>query len=93
MNKIIIQLQKENEKTIFKYMNQTNIKHYPQLFNMKSIIKKNLENDLSIKDDGNKNNEKQEELEEEKKKRKKNIDPELLEQYYKRNLQELLDNI
>jgi hypothetical protein len=127
MNKIIIQLQKENEKTISKYMNQPNIKYYPQLFNMKSIIKKNLENDLPIKDD-DKNNDfkdknpsyhpggiktnrikcykemnhellkaeerkKQEQLEEEKMKRKKYIDPKLLEQYFKRNRQELLDNI
>jgi hypothetical protein len=127
MNKIIIQLQKENEKTISKYMNQPNIKYYPQLFNMKSIIKKNLENDLPIKDD-DKNNDfkdknptyhpggiktnrikcykemnhdllkaeerkKQEQLEEEKKKRNKYIAPKLLEQYFKRNRQELLDNI
>ena len=126
MNKIINQLQKENEKTISKYMNQPNIKYYPQFFNMKSIIKKNLENDLPIKEDinndpkdnnlsyhsgGIKKNrikcykemnhellkaeerKKQEELEEEKRKRKKYIDPKLLEKYFKRNEQELLDNI
>ena len=128
MNKMLIQLQKENEKTIKKYMNQTDIKFYNPLFNMKSIIKKNLESNLPfpLEDEKIHNNKKEKspsyhpggikknrvkcykemnhellkeeerkkkrELEEEKK-RKKKINQKELQRFFKRNEQELLENI
>ena len=126
MNKIIYQLQKDNEKTITKYMGQPNVNYYPQLLNMKSIIQKNLENELPLEDEKyNKSKDKkpsyhpggikknrikcykemnhellkeeerkrQKELEEKKNKRKQKINPKQLDKFFKRNEQELLDNI
>ena len=126
MNKMLKQLQKDNQKTISKYMNQPNIKYYNQMFNMKSIIKKTLENNLPLEDEktdpskdknpkyhpgGIKKNrikcykemnhellkaeelKKKRELEEEKLRKKQKIDPKKLEKFFKRNEQELLDNI
>ena len=48
MNEILLDLQRENEVTLSKYMNQPNMKYYNQFFNMKSIIKKNLENESPL---------------------------------------------
>ena len=126
MNKIIYQLQKNNEKTITKYMGQSNVNYYPQLLNMKSIIQKNLENELPLEDEkfnnskdkkpsyhpgGIKKNrikcykemnhellkeeerKRKKELEEKKNKRKQKINPKQLDKFFKRNEQELLDNI
>ena len=126
MKKMLKQLQKDNQKTISKYMNQPNIKYYNQMFNMKSIIKKTLENNLPLEDEktdpskdknpkyhpgGIKKNrikcykemnhellkaeelKKKRELEEEKLRKKQKIDPKKLEKFFKRNEQELLDNI
>lgn len=126
MNKMLKQLQKDNQKTISKYMNQPNIKYYNPMFNMKSIIKKTLENNLPIEDEktdpskdkkpkyhqgGIKKNrikcykemnhellkeeelKKKKEIEEEKLRKKRKIDPKKLEKFFKRNEQELLDNI
>ena len=124
---MLLQLQKNNEKTISKYMNQPKIRYYPQIFNMKSIIKKNLENKLPIKEDEKLNNykernqsynpggikknrikcykemnhellieeerQKQRELEEKKRKEKQKINAIKIEKFFKRNEQELLDNI
>ena len=127
MNNILRKLKKDNEEVIKKYMNsEKNVKYYPQMFNMKSIIKKNLEDESPFEDEkmnnadkkkptynqgGIKKNrikcyqemnhellkeeerKKQKELEEKKKKRKQKVDPKKLEQFFKRNEQELLDNI
>ena len=126
MNKILKQLQKDNKETISKYMNESNIKYHPQMFNMKSIIKKKLEKNLPIEDEkidpskdkrpkyhpgGIKKNrikcyqemnhellkeeerKKQREIEEAKLRKKQKIDPKKLEKFFKRNEQELLDNI
>ena len=128
MNEILLDLQKENEITLSKYMNQPNMKYYNQFFNMKSIIKKNLENESPIPlfDEKKKNGKekspsyhpggikknrikcyqelniellkeeerkKRIELEEKKKREKQKIDPKLLEKFFKRNEEELLENI
>ena len=50
------QLQKDNEITISKYMNPPEMKYYPQMLNMKSIIKKNLENEKPSKTEKLNNN-------------------------------------
>ena len=126
MDKELKKLERENKKTLAKYMNQPNIKYYHQMFNMKSIIKKKLENDSPIENDKQNNSKdkkpsllpggikknrikcykemnhellqeeerkKKKELEEKRKMEKQKKDPKQLEKYFKRNEQELLDNI
>ena len=56
MNLMLQQLQKDNEITISKYMNPPEMKYYPQMLNMKSIIKKNLENEKPSKTEKLNNN-------------------------------------
>ena len=127
MDKELKKLEQNNKKTLKKYMNQPNFKYNPQLFNMKSIIKKNLENDSPVLENDKQNNskdktslyhpggikknrikcykelnhellkeeerKKKKELEEKRKKEKQKLNPKLIEKYFKRNEQELLENI